>query len=184
VKINLTNLPEFQHALRTYQEATGKDGVTILNRTGRNVAFRAAAFTPKATAARIRSDLSKDPHLVYALTSLALRKQGIGIVPKPGFRQEVQKFIARRVASIGFLRAGWAPAIEALGGSFRGRKMGVHGWASKATISRLITEIANTVPGIDKEGVFALISAVDYVAADMLEYAENLLAKTAREHSP
>lgn len=184
MRVEIKNLPEFRTALLEYQNATGKDGVTILNRAGRNVAFRAASFTPKALASRIRADLNKDPHLVYALTSLALKKRGVGILKKPQFRAEVRKFINRRIASAGFLRAGWAPAIEALGGSFRGKKMGDHGWASKASITHLITEIANTVPGIDKMGVRALNEAIDFVADDMLSYAHDLLAKRAKEHSP
>lgn len=182
MKIEITNLPQFSAALREYKEATGKDEVEILNRAGRNVAFRAASFTPKATASRIRADLMKDPHLRYALTSLYLRKRGRGILKKPEFRQEVKKLIARRIASRAYLRSGWAPAVIALGGSFRGKKSD-KGWAKKASVLNLITEIANTVPGIDKVGVKALNEAIDFVAKDMLGYAQDLLAKRAREHS-
>jgi hypothetical protein len=185
MKIVIENLPEFRRALLEYQQATLKDGAEILNRAGRNVAFRAASFTPISTAAKIRADLNKDPHLKYALTSLFLRKKGRGILKSPQFREAVRKFIARRVASRGYLRSGWAPAIEALGGSYRGRKVGKgHGWARKASMTHLVTEISNTVPGIDEMGVEALNEAIDFVAADMLEYAQGLLAKRAKEHSP
>lgn len=185
MKLVIENLPQFVHALREYEKATHKDGETILNRAGLNVGYRAVQFTPIATAAKIRADLMRDDHMRYALTSLSLKKKGTGTLKSPQFREVVRKFIARRIASRGYLRSGWAPAIETLGGSYRGRKVGKgHGWATKASVLHLVTEIANTVPGIDKVGVEALNKAIDFVAADMLEYAQGLLAKRAKEHSP
>ena len=173
----------FTRALKEYQKETGKDMVDVLNRAGKNVAFRAAQFTPAATVGRIRSDLNRG-NLKYALTSLALRKKGIGILPAPQFAHEVEKFVARRIASRAFLRSGWATAIEALGGTYRGRKVGKsHGWATKANIYRWLTEIANTVPGIEKVGVAALKQAIDYVSVDMINYAQSLMVKRAAAHS-
>src|SRR5215467_1827253 len=104
----------FTKALVEYKKETGKDMVDVLNRAGKNVAFRAAQFTPAATVGKIRADLNREEHLKYALTSIALRKKGIGILPSPRFRKEVERFVARRVASRAFLRSGWAPAIEEL----------------------------------------------------------------------
>jgi len=174
----------FNQALKEYQSATGKDMVDVLNRSGRNIAFRAAQFTPAATVGKIKADLNRDGHLKYALTSLALRKKGIGILPSPQFAKQVDLFVARRIASRAFLRSGWVPAIEALGGTYRGRKVGLHhGWATKANIHRYLTEIANTVPGIEQVGVNALRRAIDFVSVDMIEYADNLMVKRAREHS-
>jgi hypothetical protein len=158
--------------------------VDVLNRAGRNVAFRASQFTPAATVGKIRSDLNRDPHLKYALTSLALKKKGIGILPSPQFAKEVEKFVARRVASRAFLRSGWSAAIEALGGVYRGRNPGKgHGYATKASVYRFLTEIANTVPGIEKIGVAALKKAIDYVSQDMIDYANSLMVKRANAHS-
>jgi hypothetical protein len=175
---------QFTRALNEYKEATGKDGAEILNRAGRNVAYRAAQGTPKATQARIRRDLYADPRLRYALTSISLRKQGMGFM-KTGFAKEVQRFVSRRIASAGFIRSGWAEAIEKLGGTYRGRKIGKgHGRATKATALNLIAEIVNTVPGIEKVGVKALQNAVEFVAADMIDYSQRLLAKRAKAHSP
>jgi hypothetical protein len=182
MKLSL-ELGQMKRAFRDYQDATGKDGVTILNRAGRNVAFRAASFTPVAAPAKIRADLTADPHLRYALTSLYLRKKGRGILKSPEFAREVDKLLARRVASRGFIRSGWAEAIIALGGTFRGRRVGRgHGWAKKATVSALVTEIANTVPGIEEEGTVALQGAINFVAEDMLQYAHSILARTAKQY--
>ncbi len=174
----------FSQALREYQDATQKDMVVVINRAARNVAYRAAQFTPVATAAKIRADLNKDGHLKYALTSIALKKKGIGKLKSPAFAREVELFVARRIASRTFLRSGWAPAVEALGGVFRGRKFGKgHGWATKATLHRLVSVIANTVPGIEQVGTVALQGAINFVAEDMLEFANSLLFKRAKEHS-
>ena len=174
----------FNQALREYSKETGKDMVDVLNRAGKNIAFRAAQFTPAATIGKIKADLNRDPHLKYALTSLHLKKKGIGILPAPQFAKAVEQFVARRVASRAFLRSGWANAVEYLGGSWRGRRVGKgHGWATKANVYRYITEIANTVPGIEKVGTSALTKAIDFVSADMIDYAESLMVKRAREHS-
>lgn len=175
---------QFSRALKEYHQATGKDMTEILNRSGRNVAYRAAQFTPAATAAKIRADLNHEPHLKYALTSLALKKKGIGTLKSPLFAREVERFVARRIASRAYLRSGWAPAIEALGGTYRGRMANNrHGWATKANILRWVTEIANTVPGIETVGVEPLKRAIDFVSEDMLNYANSLMVKRAREHS-
>lgn len=174
----------FQQALREYQRETGKDMVDVLNRAGRNVAFRAAQFTPAATVGKIRADLNREPHLKYALTSIALRKKGIGILPSPQFRKEVEKFVARRVASRAFLRSGWANAVEYLGGTWRGRRVGRgHGYATRASVYRFLTEVANTVPGIERIGVPALKKAIDFVSQDMIDYANSLMVKRANAHS-
>lgn len=174
----------FTKALLEYEKETGKDMVDVLNRAGKNIAFRAAQFTPSATAGKIRADLNKEPHLKYALTSIALKKKGIGILKSPKFATEVKKLEARRIASRAFLRSGWVPAIEALGGSYRGRKVGKgHGWATKANVTRWVTEIANTVPGIEKVGTEALRKAIDFVSHDMIDYANSLMVKRAEAHS-
>lgn len=175
---------QFEKAILEYQKATKKEIPEILNRAGRDVAFRAAGKTPKASQAVIRADLLRDPHLVYALTSLKLKREGKGILPSPKFSEEVNKFIALRKSSSGFLRSGWATAIEKLGGHYRGmRTKKVHGWAKKASIVRFVTEIANTVPGIGKVGEKALAEAVNSVSRDKLSWARKRLAKIAQQHS-
>lgn len=174
----------FQKALQLYAKATRKDEVEILNRAGRNVAYRAAQKTPTTRAANIRAELKSDDHLAYALTSIMLKKKGVGILKKPQFRKEVSRFISQRAASAGYIRAGWAGAITALGGTYKGKKNRKNaGVGSKATVQRLIAEIINTVPGIDKVGVPALQEALRYVAADMKKYAERKMAQTAKQHS-
>lgn len=186
------NTDEFESALDAYEQATGKDSVEILNRAGLNVAYRAAQFTPVADAADIRSGLLSDPHLVYALTALSLKKRGIGKLPAPEFQAAVAAFIAQRVASRRYLRSGWFDAIRDLGGTVRGDEFkGSHGFANKATVINLLTEIAwilDEANGVKAEsaediGAKALQEALDFVAADMLEYAQEKLAKTAAQYS-
>jgi hypothetical protein len=173
---------QFTRALREYQNATGKDCVEVLNRAGRNTAYRAAQRTPKATAGKIRGELMGSPTLRFALTRIALKKRGIHKVDRAAFAAEVRKFVSRRASSAGYIRSGWAPAIEALGGSFRGKKAG-KGYATKASVSRLITEIVNSVPGAEKVGAAALQQAINFVAADMISYAQTKFAAPAAKHS-
>lgn len=187
------DIGDFEEAMRLWAQATQKDSVEILNRAARNVAYRAAQFTPVASAAEIKGELLKDPKMVYALTALSLKKQGIGMLPKGEMEKAVQAFIARRVGSRRYLRAGWAQAIIDLGGTFRGSKLqrGSESFANPATIVDLLAEIAwivqeaneHKAEGAEEKVMPALQEALDFVAKDMIDYAQDRLAKTAAEYS-
>lgn len=183
---------KFIFALRAYKAATKKDGAEVLNRAARNVAFRASSATKKGSAARIRASLNRDPHLRYALTALALKKRGVGALKSPEFAREVERFVSHRAASANYLRAAWAKAIEDLGGSFRGEKFrGAGGFANKATVRQLVTEIVaitaqpngSKAASAERVGMVALQKALVFVADDMLQYARDLMGKTARNFS-
>lgn len=188
-----STLREFGEALYVYEKATKKDTVEILNRAALQIAYRAAQFTPVAEAGEIRAQLFRDPHLVAALTSLSLKKRGVGVIAGPLFEKEMQRFVTRRVGSKRYLRSGWAPAIIALGGTFRGSKLsrGIDGYANRATPVLLLAEIAATLDeaneekaeGAERVGEKALIEAVEFVTEDMTNYANDKLAETARRHS-
>lgn len=189
VQIDVT---KFTFALRAYKAATRKDLADVLSRAARNVAYRSSSFTPKASSAQIRSSLMKDEHLRFALTSIALKKRGVGILKKPEFAKEVARFVSRRASSAAYLRAAYAKAIEQLGGSFRGARFkGAGGFANKATASRLIAEIVAIVSQPDQThassaeriGIQALKDAIEFVSSDMLNYAQQKMAQTAARHS-
>jgi hypothetical protein len=186
------NISEFVGALRAYKIASQKDGADVLNHAIRNVAYRAAEFTPVASVAKIRSSLMADPHLRYALTSIALKKRGVGMLKSPEFAKEVERFVSRRVSSARYLRAAYAEAIIRLGGTFKGSRFkGASGFANPATVGRLIAEIvaitsqpdAGHAQSAEDIGIKALQKAVDFVANDMLVYAKRKMEETAREHS-
>lgn len=189
IKIDTT---KFVAALRAYRLATKKDTVEVLNRAARNVAFRASQFTPKGNAGKIRADLMRDPHLRYALTALQLKKTGQGRLPSPQFQAAVDRLVSKRASSANYLRAGWAKAVQDLGGSFRGAKFrGAGGFANKAIVSRLIAEIVNTtthtksasVIGAELIGTEALQKAIAFVAEDMIQFAKQLMGTTAKKFS-
>src|ERR1041385_2102446 len=116
------NLDKFVFALRAKKAACQHTMPEILNKALLNIGYRASSFTPKGSAAAIRSGLMADPHLRYALTSMALKRRGIGALKSPEFAKEVARFVSRRASSAGYLRAAYATAIQQLGGSFRGAK--------------------------------------------------------------
>jgi hypothetical protein len=193
VNANLTfNISEFVGALRAYKIASKKDGADVLNHAMKNTAYRAAEFTPVASSSKIRSSLMRDQHLRYALTSLALKRKGVGKLKSPEFAKEVERFISRRASSARYLRAAYAEAIAQMGGTFRGSKFrGASGFANKATVGRLISEIvaitsqpdSNHARGAEAIGIKALQKAVDFVAEDLLIYARSKMADTARQFS-
>lgn len=190
--LNKVDTSQFILALRAYRAATKKDSVEVLNRAARNVAYRSSQFTPKGNASKIRRDIMRDPNLRYALTSIALRKKGVGRLPSPQFQKAVDALVSRRASSANYLRAGWAKAIQDLGGSFRGVKFrGAGGFGNKAIINKLIANIVNTtshktqasVVGAELIGGKALQQAIAFVAEDMIAYAKQLMAPTAKKFS-
>lgn len=190
--LNKVDTSQFILALRAYRAATKKDSVEVLNRAARNVAFRSSQFTPKGNASKIRRDIMRDPNLRYALTSIALRKKGVGRLPSPQFQKAVDALVSRRASSANYLRAGWAKAIQDLGGSFRGVKFrGAGGFGNKAIVNKLIANIVNTtshktrasVVGAELIGGKALQQAIAFVAEDMISYAKQLMAPTAKKFS-
>lgn len=139
----------FVKVFNEYIPTTKKTVAVALTERARNIAFKAAAATPIESAAVIRSDLKRDPHLLAALTSIRLRKAGKGIVKAPEFKEEMQRLLSGRIASSRFLRAGWAQAIIDLGGSFRGSRKKPsgaqrtsHSYGIKATFVRLLSQIS------------------------------------------
>lgn len=186
------DVSQFILALRAYKAATKKDCVDVLNRAAKNVAFRSAQFTPKGSAGRIRADLMRDPRLRFALTSMALKRRGVGRLSSPLFQREVDRFVSRRASSANYLRAGWAKSIQDLGGTFRGAKFrGAGGFGNKAVIARLLAEIVNTtthtkaasVRGAELVGSTALQKAVAFVAEDMINFSKQLMGLTAKKYS-
>jgi hypothetical protein len=183
---------DFESALNSYQEATGKDAKDILNKAALNFAYRAAQFTVMETAAQIQSDLLKDPKILYALVSLSLKKRGIGTLAPAEFQKEVQAFIQRRKGSARYLRVGWAQAIIDLGGSFRGSRLerGSHSFANPAvadllaTVAWIVDETNEHKAETAEDKVWPVLQeALDFVANDMETFAQDKLAKTAAKYS-
>lgn len=189
-----SSLRNFEEALDLYMTTTKKDMSEVLNKQALNVAYRAAQFTSFAERGAILRALKVDPHLAYALTSLSLKKRGIGKLPKGQFQAEVDAFIQRRISSSRYLRTGWAPAIIALGGTFKGIKTerGADGYADKSTPAKLLAIIANVIKEPNEAQAYraenalfpALEEAVNFVAEDMVKHAQEKLAKTATLFSP
>lgn len=183
------NVNKFLFALRAKKAACQHAMPEILNKAALNIAFRASSFTPKGNAAKIRAGLMSDPHLRYALTAIALKKKGIGILKKPQFAQAVASFVSRRASSANYLRAAYANAIQQLGGNFRGSifKGAREGFANKAEVGKLLAQIIAILEQPDEKharsaetiGIDALQKAIDFVADDMLAYAKQKLAAAA-----
>lgn len=180
---------KFLFALRAKKAAVNGAYPDILNKAALNVAFRASSYTPKGDSNKIRASLMRDPHLRYALTALQLKKRGVGALKAPEFAKAVERFVSRRASSANYLRAAWAQAVQNLGGTFRGAKFAGanEGFANKATVTRLIAEIVavlnqpTAAKAASAEDVLqrAVQSALDFVADDMLEYAQRKLAQAA-----
>lgn len=182
------DIEQFKFALRAKKAACHNTLPDILNHAAKNIAFRSSSFVPKANPAKIRAELMRDPHLRFALTSMALKKKGVGRLKSPEFAKAVLAYVGRRVSSANYLRASFANAIEQLGGTFRGSKMrGASGFANKAQASRFIAEIVSIVeqPTSAKadsaEAIMqkAAWEAIRFVTEDMLVYARRKLEVAA-----
>lgn len=199
--IKLANAPALRAALREYQKVTKKTEAEIVNKTLKDVAFRASSFTPKTSAVKIRKDLAK-PGLLPALAARWLRKKK-GKFTKAELEEAMKRIANARQRHKGAIRVGWFPAIIKLGGRIRGSRdsafshlgSAAQGGAQKASISRMTGTIWNAiftrsgVTGTKKWGgeialaVRALDKAIAFVARDRLRYAERKLAEKLRKYS-
>lgn len=188
------DLSKFTPQMELYVQVCKSSEAEALNKKAADVAYRAAQFTPVATAQSIKASLNKDAHLLAALTSIRLKQTGRGILPKPQFRQAMGRFVKYRMGAKKYLRSGWAPLIEFFGRTFRGGASGAgtkaffkktqsHGM--RATPVMLVAELTwvteqptqSKADGAEAIAFTALQKAVDYVAEDMGTYIERQIAK-------
>lgn len=197
-----SDLAEFRQALQNVKAAAKKEGVVIVNGALKDVAFRAASFTPKADPAQIETSLLND-QIALKMVTKRLREQSGNIggkrVTLKLISLRARQFIARRKKVVGYARAGWFPAVRAFGGTIRGTggarvisppaKLGT---ASLATSEKLWGEIVNYV--FDKmKGKAAghgrammetaLQEAVRFVTKDKNEYAQRKIDAILQAHS-
>src|ERR1035438_9902728 len=129
---------QFRQAVAEYKSATGKDLVYILNRAGRNLAFKSLQQTHKADKAEIeqlRQQVATQvfsktgkrlnrPKRIYSPTTeaqkiLLSRLWKSGQNPRKIFgsadeiNQAALKMINARIRAAGFIASGWLPAAKA-----------------------------------------------------------------------
>lgn len=191
------DMQRFRKAIRRSISLTKKTSAEVVTRTGRNVAFRAAQFTPATTATKIERELRSN-NLLAKLASRNL-KQRQGRFTKEEHRREMQRIRAKRKSSPRALRAGWINAILDLGGSYRGARIkpggsADKGFGKKATPYNLTAKIRNAIVTSNTFGrrtdaaeiavlYLALNKAVEFVTADMEVYAQKKAAQTMRQLS-
>lgn len=178
---------DFRKALKTYQKATEKDMAEVLNRAGRNVAFKAMAFTPMARKSKVdqfHPTRRKGPkaRMFYAqLTQSGRSRKGRGIK-----RAALDKYETRN-RSRGYLKAGWIEAAKDFGGRPRKKTFpggrAAQGYGKKASTFRLEAWLYNFAEGADKVGKVPLNRAMAVVAKDMTNYAYKRMRRTGKRYS-
>lgn len=196
MSLTCKNLKQFSVSLRAVKLATRKDGVEIVNRALRDVAYRAAQFSPKTTAAAIDAELRSD-NLLPRIASAQLKREK-GKFTAQERTERMRQIRKKRRSGAGALRASWAMAIMGLGGTFRGAKVdgrsASQGFGKKATISHLVARIRSAVVTTNWLGrprdasqiaplVRALSLAVEFVTRDREAYAQRKIEATLRKHS-
>ena len=183
------DLSKFRAALVAVKNQTKKPEADIVNRAMRDVAFRSASFTPKVSASTVNSALGgKNGRVLAGLAAVACNKKyGAKKWSSLQLKEMMATILKRRKSGLGALRAGWIPAIQALGGTYRGAKLTAgsasKGTAKKATINNLVGIIKNAVftrnykgekKGAGSIGVSidALGKAVRFVVNDRQSYLE------------
>ncbi len=180
------DLPRFFAALRNKAKVSRKIESDGINRALKNVAFRAAQFTAKTTASQISSELKTGDLLPRLATIACNRKYGKGGWNREQHSEMMKSIVKRRRSGAGALRAGWIPAIQMLGGRYRGAKVrsgttGAEGYALKALPHKLNGLIANAVQVHNFKGqqfsaadiaiaINALERAIGFVTEDMEGY--------------
>ena len=193
------DLTKFRAALANVALASKKPEAEIINKALKDVAFRSAQFTPKTTPAKVRSSLPKE--ILFRIAAKHLSEKQ-GKYTKEELRATAGRIAKRRRSGIGGVRAGWIPAIMALGGTYRGAKAKPGGSAKKGTAKKagafrmaglirnsvITTQFAkrtNTGAGNIQFAVDALRKAVVFVTNDRQAYAERKagVGKVLRKYS-
>jgi hypothetical protein len=176
------DMPRFAAAIRNKIIATKKAEAEIINHALKNVAYRAAQFTPKSTVAKVNSIST----VILAKLAARYLKKHQGRYTKEELRAYMLKIVKARRQRIAALRVGWATAIKAFGGSFRGgqekgRSTANDAYVLKANSQNLSGLIMNTIVTRSADGkheageidvaIKALERAIEFVTDDIEGYA-------------
>lgn len=176
--------------------------------TGSRIAGkRGILATPKSPKAASRRGIYKATPLAFRIVGAKLARKGTNIQSEFGSRGDVDayinKIIASRKRTVGFLKSGWFAAARAFQGAIKGNagskfkgaldfgtQKGTYTLAvpSDSPIAMLTNSAVNPKSGTSpdaliKYGSPALQKAVNAVAADMREWAQRKLAETASKYS-
>lgn len=184
----------FTAAVREIRAVTKRTEADILNRAARNVAYRAAQFTPKSSVSKIRASLRRGKLLIKLAASQLKREKGR--YTRQEHIDRMRKIEKKRTGNVTALRAGWAKGIIDMGGSFRGSKLratgsAFRGFGRKATPARLLAHLRNAVITTSTTGhqtgagdihfmEAALSRAIDLVAKENRAYAQRKIAQQLR----
>ena len=181
---------DFRAALKTYQKATNKDMAEVLNRAGRNVAFKAISFTPMSRLAKHRTyePDGSGTHRSRLFHALATKGTRLGRAKKgQGNQQLAERLYNHRLKSRGYIKAGWIEAAKDFGGRPRARTWpggrAAKGYGRKASTLRLEAWLFNFSDGAETVGKVPLNRAMAFVAKDMLNYAYKRMRRTAKRYS-
>ena len=193
------DLTKFRAVLANVALASKKPQAEIINKALKDVAFRSAQFTPKTTPAKVGSSLPRK--MLFRMAAKHL-KETQGKYTKEELRSTAARIAKRRRSGIGGVRAGWIPAILALGGTYRGAKDKPGGSAKKGTAKKagafrmdglirnsvITTQFAkrtNTGAGNIDFAVAALRKAIVFVTNDRQAYADRKagVGKVLRKYS-
>lgn len=229
-----SDLSSFKKSIRAVAGVKGikGDGADIINRALKDVAFRAMQFTTFATPTDVAADLYRNDIGVKIVAKALAKKRGKARLSKQfsrGFKKgktktlkkgSWQKMVSRELKAkikrrsgpgrAKFRRAGWIPAVLAMGGAIRGGQDSTvggggraaadlkaggaasRGYADAATPQKLRGTIANvaydSMKGKNgarsrKDMDEALSKAVRFVARDREQYAQRKIEQTLRKNS-
>jgi hypothetical protein len=192
--VKLINLRELNSSLRVYMQVTSRTEAEVLNKTIKDVGFRAAQFTKKVTPEEIERDLRRD-QIGIKLAVKQMRKTGETIT-RARVAQRARQLFARKKKRRGFARSGWLAALLSLGFAVRGARVSdiqsnltALGGGKLANAGRLIGLLENRVYGriaaLGRPAAQrtmrmmenALQAAVNFVARDRRQYAEKKLTE-------
>lgn len=187
------DISRFQRSLREVRRVSKRSEAEIVNKALKDVAFRSASFTPKSNAAKIRGELQQNK-LAIRLAVATLKKRR-GKFNSNDVKDMAARIVKARTSHVSALRAGWIPAIQKLGGNYRGAKLSqsgtaADGTASKATIWRLSGFIRNSIVTKNSKGRTSagnitvlkqgLAKAIDFVTNDRETYAATKMRAALR----
>ena len=193
LEISRKSLKEFQAALRTYEKATGKAAVDVVNRQMKNWIIQTFQRVKRGRGIPVKFDPNrrtkagrptKASRMLYAtLTKLGKSKKGQGI------QEAAEAIYENRRKASGYLKASLIPALKLFGGARRARNFkGLDdnpGFRARTgSLTAAFRSLAGDSTSTNSHLAPAARQGLEATTEDMLRYAQRRFQKEAKKVKP
>jgi len=167
----------FTKTMAKYAEVSSKETADAINHQARKVAISAIKETKKAERAAVQAYLEGPARKGGKMPYPLIKKEGL---TRKQIEAKAKRFVRLKLRSLGYIKAGWYKAAQALGargGKIKPGGLAEKGEGTKARPSKLEATLTNKTVGAVEVSGPALAAAMDRVRKDMMDYLAKKLKK-------